>query len=306
MKADEKIFGKSMVIYLVTNAVNNKKYVGQTQRVLEERIAEHRRSKTSVIYHAIQKYGWENFAVEILDECKTIDELNDREIYWIEKLKTKVPNGYNLTDGGVGTTGHTYTVDARQNALKRVLSPEQVQHMSEVAPNRRTVMCVETGEIFISLAKAAAWAGINFSSISVAANDETKTAGGYHWRLIGSPRMKSTNKKKAVLCIETNQVFDSIKAAARWAGVSKSLIRRVLSNKNLTAGGYHWKLLEDYYVDETSRFPKFRAVFCVETGEVFQTIKEAAAWAGIKGSSISSVLAGRIKTAGRYHWLAAD
>lgn len=303
---EKNIFDKSMVVYLVTNTVNNKKYVGQTQRILSERIREHRRSKTSVLYHAIKKYGWKNFTVEILDECKTVDELNEREIYWIKTLNTKTPNGYNLTDGGVGTTGHTYAVDAQKNASKRVLSPEQLQHLSEVAPNRCTVMCVETQEIFLSMAKAAEWAGIRVATLSIAVKDENKTAGGYHWRLVGSPKMKSTNKKKAVLCVETNQVFDSIKAAAQWAGVSKTLIRRVLSNKHLTAGGFHWKLLEDYYVNAIDRIPKRTAVICVETGEVFQMIKDAAAWAGVTGSTISAVIAGITQTAGGYHWIVAN
>ena len=269
---DEDIFGKSMVVYLVTNTINNKKYVGQTQRILSERINEHRRSKTSVIYHAIKKYDRKNFTVDILDECKTIDELNEREIYWIKKLNTKTPNGYNLTDGGVGTTGHTYTVDARKNALKRVFSLEQLRHMSEVAPNR----------------------------------NENRTVGGYHWRQIGSPQIQSTNKKKAVLCVETNQIFDSIKAASRWAGVSKSLISRVLSNKKLTAGGYHWKILEDYYADANERIPKKTAIMCVETGEVFPMVKTAAEWAGVTSSTISAALAGRTQTAGGYHWIVAD
>ena len=51
---------------------------------------------------AIKKYGLENFKAEVIEECKTTDELLEREKYWIAKLNSKYPNGYNLTDGGDG------------------------------------------------------------------------------------------------------------------------------------------------------------------------------------------------------------
>ena len=89
-------------IYLIINLINGKMYVGQTRRSLEERINEHRRCKNDIgVDLAIQKYGWENFKVEILEVCP-VDKLNEREIFWIAELNTKVPNGYNMTDGGDG------------------------------------------------------------------------------------------------------------------------------------------------------------------------------------------------------------
>lgn len=49
--------------------------------------------------HAIKKYGAENFTIEILCEC-TLDEMDDKEIEYIQKYNTLVPNGYNLKTGG--------------------------------------------------------------------------------------------------------------------------------------------------------------------------------------------------------------
>ena len=54
---------------------------------------------------AIQKYGWKNFTVEIVEECTSLEQLNKREIFWIAAFDSKVPNGYNLTDGGDGISG---------------------------------------------------------------------------------------------------------------------------------------------------------------------------------------------------------
>jgi len=52
------------------------------------------------LYKAFNKYGKENFKIEELEEC-SIDELNDKEIYWIEKLGS-FKYGYNATLGGDG------------------------------------------------------------------------------------------------------------------------------------------------------------------------------------------------------------
>ena len=91
------------VIYLITNLLNGKKYVGQTTNI-KRRIQQHKCGEL-YIDKAIQKYGWKNFKVEVLEECYTVEQLNEREIFWIAELNSKVPNGYNLTDGGDGIVG---------------------------------------------------------------------------------------------------------------------------------------------------------------------------------------------------------
>ena len=88
-----------MFIYKITNKLNGKIYVGQTTRNPIERFKEHKHAD-SIIGKAIRKYGTENFEIDILDECETFDELNECEMFWIAELNCKVPNGYNVTDGG--------------------------------------------------------------------------------------------------------------------------------------------------------------------------------------------------------------
>ena len=78
-----------MIIYCITNKVNGKQYVGQTVRSAEERFKEHCRDKKMYISKAIRKYGKENFIVETIDSALLIDDLNEKEIYWIDKFKTK-------------------------------------------------------------------------------------------------------------------------------------------------------------------------------------------------------------------------
>lgn len=101
-------------IYQIKNKINGKSYIGQSKDIYHRwnkhkeviNPNSHSSMKSYPLYQAFIKYGINNFDFIILEEC-SIDELNEREIYWIEKLNTYInePNsqGYNLTRGGEGT-----------------------------------------------------------------------------------------------------------------------------------------------------------------------------------------------------------
>lgn len=90
-----------MEIYLITNKLNDKRYVGLTTRTSEERFKEHIFG-TQFIDREIQKYGIDNFTLEVLCRPKTIKELQEKEKYWADKLNTYYPNGYNIAQCGAG------------------------------------------------------------------------------------------------------------------------------------------------------------------------------------------------------------
>jgi group I intron endonuclease len=98
-----------MIIYLLYCIQSHKGYIGQTTKSLLERWEQHKTSARSgspfLIHRAIRKYGEESFEISVLSEVGTLDELNALEIHHINIQNTKVPNGYNLTDGGEGTPG---------------------------------------------------------------------------------------------------------------------------------------------------------------------------------------------------------
>lgn len=89
------------VIYLIIDATNDKEYVGQMIRSVEERLKEHARSKY-YIGRAMRAIGVENFLVVVLRECDSKEELDRCEKHFIKSRNTLSPNGYNLTEGGEG------------------------------------------------------------------------------------------------------------------------------------------------------------------------------------------------------------
>jgi len=97
-------------IYVITNTINNKQYVGQHITSADSYMG-----SGSYIKRAIKKYGKENFKKEFIEECKTQKETNERETYWIKKLNTLAPLGYNLVSIG---QGHIFSEEMRKRAIK--------------------------------------------------------------------------------------------------------------------------------------------------------------------------------------------
>ena len=94
-------------IYKIVNNINNKIYIGKTTQTVGRRYTEHKRdskTKNTYLYYAMRKYGVENFYIETIEEVPN-QELNNREIYWINFYKSNHnENGYNLTVGGDGNS----------------------------------------------------------------------------------------------------------------------------------------------------------------------------------------------------------
>lgn len=91
-------------IYLITNNENKKQYVGITKFSIEERFLQHTR-RGFILTEAIKKYGKDNFYIDLIDEVESAERAYELEQYYIKEYNTKVPNGYNLTDGGDGLYG---------------------------------------------------------------------------------------------------------------------------------------------------------------------------------------------------------
>lgn len=96
------IGGQQGWIYLITNKLTGKQYIGQTTCSIKDRWNSHKRRSSyykDLLCDDIRRVGEHNFSIEILEEVRDISTLSDKEIYWISKYGT-YPNGYNKTPGG--------------------------------------------------------------------------------------------------------------------------------------------------------------------------------------------------------------
>jgi hypothetical protein len=126
---------------------NGKCYIGLTTRTLEDRRKEHRRcakaNDTKLLYKALIKYDMiDTFQMTVIDTAETLQELCEKEIAHIEMHNSHYisGNGYNMTDGGEGTTGYEYTEEDKEKmseAQKKYFEdPEARQKLSEIHKKR--------------------------------------------------------------------------------------------------------------------------------------------------------------------------
>lgn len=89
-------------IYLITNLITNKHYIGQSVDI-KRRWMEHKARAfdsnnncyDKPLYRSMRKYGVENFVLSVICECLP-EELNKLEAEYIQKFNCVVPNGYNV------------------------------------------------------------------------------------------------------------------------------------------------------------------------------------------------------------------
>ena len=124
----------NLIVYKITNKINQKCYIGITTRALSQRWAEHcsasRRNSKKAIHRAINKYGQNNFNVEIIDTATSLEELYAKEQQLIKQYESfNTHKGYNCTSGG---EFFVMTPEERLKRSKRMLG---IKH-SEITKKR--------------------------------------------------------------------------------------------------------------------------------------------------------------------------
>lgn len=114
-----------MFIYKITNKINNKVYIGQTIRPVQDRWKRHINDALHNVLdthfaRAIRYYSPENFIIETIDTATNQEELNQKEQYWI-RFYDSISNGYNETDAISKCGGNTY----------KSKTPEEMKKISE-------------------------------------------------------------------------------------------------------------------------------------------------------------------------------
>lgn len=115
-------------IYLTTNSITNKIYIGQkkSNKFLGDRYF----GSGKHLKESVKTYGKESFNVKMLCECFSKEELDEKEIYYISIYNSTDPSiGYNISHGGNTPSG----IDAWNKGLKgaQTMSQETRDKMSK-------------------------------------------------------------------------------------------------------------------------------------------------------------------------------
>ena len=187
-------------VYLISNDINNKMYIGATITSITERYSKHiydtfNTSDNSAIHHAIRKYGQEHFFISQLEEC-SIDNVFEREQYWI-KFYNSYENGYNETIGGEGCPKYDYSLiyqKFKSGILQKDIAKElgcekhtitralRAYDVSEEEMKKGKSVCkidLNTGQIlerYNSLTEAAQAEQCSVATISLVCNNKRKLA----------------------------------------------------------------------------------------------------------------------------------
>lgn len=138
-----------MLIYKVTNLINQKIYIGQTINTLHHRWLRHQydafcNNKQTKFARALRKYGIDNFRIEQIDTANTQEELNEKERYWIAYYDS-CHQGYNSTDGGEEGNTYKYKTEKEMDCIKDKIRQTKLGGKN---PQARRVKCrnENTGE----------------------------------------------------------------------------------------------------------------------------------------------------------------
>ncbi len=205
-----------MIIYKTTNLINGKYYIGKDEKNNSNYLG-----SGKILKNSIKKYGKENFKKEILEFCKTKNELNEKEKYWIETLSATT-FGYNITEGGTGG----------QTKFKPIY---QYNKKGEFIKKWDTSVLIEK-EL-----------NIDYSAILKVCKGLLKSSGGFIW----SYDFKSNgvnhyydNKSTPVLQYDKNGYFikdwESMSKAEKFLGLTRGNIYRAVNNNSKTSGGFYW------------------------------------------------------------------
>lgn len=224
-------------IYKITNKLNGHFYIGQSVDIKARwrchcYSSRHLSDKDhySPIHLAIHKYGQENFIFEVLELCPE-NLLDEKEIYWIEKLQATQYGNYNILKGGQDVFGFE----------------EKPVELYDLAGNYIKTLPSAT--------LAARELDTNRSFVYQTLHKQRPTCKGYQMKYVDD---KNTIMTKFVsrqggsipvqqLDIVTNKViatYPSAAEASRTTGADSSAIIKVCKGKMKTTFGYKWKYME--------------------------------------------------------------
>lgn len=273
-------------IYMILNTINGKIYIGKSINI-ERRWKEELNGQLNAhIRRSMDKYGIANFKFSVILECEA-EELDEKEKFYIDFYNSHHRDfGYNKTLGGEGG------------------------QWSEQTKKKVSKMRMGEGNPFY---------GKRHSEKTKAKISEGRT-GEKHWHYGGTNslhtrKLQSETKQgalnpmaKTVFQYDLQGVlinsFPCVMDASKATGIGYSAIKNCANNESKTAGGYSWEYGE--FVQRKFKHKYSKNVLCIETGEIFSSLTEAAKNKNMTASQIKKVCDGDAKHTRGLHFSYID
>ncbi len=278
-------------VYILTNIINDKQYIGKTIKKFNKRLSQHLKAARSgngyCLHRAIRKYGIENFHIECLQVSNKL--VNLWENHLIRRWNTLAPNGYNLTVGG---EGGEHTEEVKQKIAKahkgKSKTEEHIKNISKGKKGKKNPVLSEAMKGHIP------W------NIGIEHNKETRKK--ISEKAKGRP---AHNRRKTVL-IHPNgstEVFNALTHAAKKYDLNHSGLVNVINGNIKTFKGFRVVYYNTWdgepfkpYIGRKHSVPII-LIHPDGTEELFNKIKDAENKYGFSHGHLSQVLNGTVKHA---------
>lgn len=285
-------------IYKITNKINGKCYIGQSNNI-ERRWNDHKipsswndPNKSSYnypLYAAFRKYKLENFIFEVIEECNQ-EELNDKEIYWIQYYNSYY-DGYNQTIGGVGTPINDKPV-YQYDLFGRYIA--EYANMNIAASKTNT----------------------NYHSLNSCLthyNNQYYT-NGYQWSYIKTDYIGPSPMYTPVICFDLSgkrlAEYYCINEAVKATGCCAEIIKQSCQDHQIHNSTYQWRYWEEdpelQIISPSMPYTDKKQIKQYDLNgnliKIWNSISEAANTLNIERTNIIGVCKKRTKSAGGFIW----
>ena len=233
-------------VYLITNTINGKRYVGQSQQIdIKRRWNKHKNiSKTGlgkVLRDAYEEYGIDNFKFQIICICFN-EDCDKYEEEYIIKFNTIVPNGYNIKCRGKSIIVSEETRLLISKRTKETMTDERIKRIIETHKGKQIS---DEHKKIISIKTKERWQKMTESQKKEVIEKRKNNINYIHSHAALKNQSDATKKRvgKYNKDGELLECFDSISDAANISNLSVTTISRVCSGQKYhkTAGGFIWK-----------------------------------------------------------------
>lgn len=301
-------------IYITTNHINGKRYIGQKKYDKEGAWKNYLGSGIH-LKRAIKKYGKDNFSKEIVEECDSKEKLDEREIYWISFYNAvDSDNFYNIASGGDGgntIAGYSEEQLMQYKEYKSKVHKETVLRGEDAGTSKLTekqvieiIERLKNNDFNLDIANDY---GVSTGTINDIRSHKTWThlTSNITFNDISS-RKRPRNTKPVAQYGEDGKfiaTYKSARDAQRKLGIGYKNISAVCNGEKRIAGGYIWRF-------EGDSFNKYNTenLHLVKVDQYDKNGILVKTWNSIKeaentiGTRLYSVLNGMCKSAGGFYW----